>query len=111
MTIVPLFVPIRPSADTLRACGRAMTKQPAPHPTLLTPRLRLRQFRAEDTDVMHACFTKPEAMQFWDSQVHKRRTETERALRTFIKCTPSSYLVWAVGRRRDRWLPGPDQLS
>jgi hypothetical protein len=39
-----------------------MAKRLAPHPTLSTPRLRLRQFRAEDTDAMHECFANPEAM-------------------------------------------------
>jgi [ribosomal protein S5]-alanine N-acetyltransferase len=41
-----------------------MAKQPAPHPTLLTSRLRLRQFRGEDTDTMHECFANPGAMRF-----------------------------------------------
>jgi ribosomal-protein-alanine N-acetyltransferase len=73
-----------------------MTKQPHPHPTLPAGPLRLRPFRVEDTDAIHACFAEPEAMRFWDSPVHTKRTETERAVRNFVKCTPSSYRVWAV---------------
>jgi RimJ/RimL family protein N-acetyltransferase len=64
-----------------------MAKQPTSHPTLSTPRLRLRlrQFRAEDTDAMHGCFANPEAMRFWNRPVHTKRIETERAVRSFIE--------------------------
>jgi ribosomal-protein-alanine N-acetyltransferase len=73
-----------------------MAKPPAPHPVLCTARLRLRQFRAEDADVMHDCFTDPEAMRFWNHPVHTRRIESERAVRNYIDCTPSYYRFWAV---------------
>ena len=73
-----------------------MAKQPTPHPTLVTSRLRLRQFHAEDTDAMHECFADPEAMRFWNTPVHTKRIETERAVRRFIDCTPSYYRFWAV---------------
>jgi ribosomal-protein-alanine N-acetyltransferase len=73
-----------------------MAKRPAPHPTLSTPRLRLRQFRAEDADAMHRCFTDAEAMRFWNHLVHTKRIETERAVRRCIDCTPSYYRFWAV---------------
>jgi ribosomal-protein-alanine N-acetyltransferase len=73
-----------------------MTKPPAPHPILATPRLRLRAFRAEDTNAMHACFTDAEAMRFWDRPVYMRRAETERTIRRFIRSRPSSGLFWAV---------------
>ena len=71
-----------------------MAKQPAPHPTISTPRLR--QFRVEDVDAMHECFANPEAMRFWNRPVHTRRIETERAVRSYIDCTPSYYRFWAV---------------
>jgi [ribosomal protein S5]-alanine N-acetyltransferase len=73
-----------------------MAKQPEPHPTLLTSRLRLRQFRVEDTDAMHECFAHPEAMRFWNTPVHTKRIETERTVRRLIDCTPSYYRFWAV---------------
>ncbi len=73
-----------------------MAKQPAPHPTLATPRLRLRQFRAEDADAMHLCFANPEAMRFWNQPVYTQRIQTERSVRNFIDCTPSYYRFWAV---------------
>jgi ribosomal-protein-alanine N-acetyltransferase len=73
-----------------------MTRRRAPHPIFSTPRLRLRQFRVEDTDAMHECFANPEAMRFWDSAVHSTRTETERVVRNFVSCTPSYYRIWAV---------------
>jgi [ribosomal protein S5]-alanine N-acetyltransferase len=73
-----------------------MPKQPAPHPVLVTARLRLRQFRPEDADAMHECFANPEAMRFWNTPVHTKRIETERAVRRFVDCTPSYYRFWAV---------------
>jgi [ribosomal protein S5]-alanine N-acetyltransferase len=73
-----------------------MTKQPIPHPILTTSRLRLRQVREDDVETMHACFTNVEAMRYWNTPVHARRIETERAVRRFIDCTPSYYRFWAV---------------
>src|SRR5271156_3470465 len=73
-----------------------MAKQTAPHPALSTPRLRLRQFRAEDADDMHRCFTDAGTMRFWHHPVHTKRIETERAVRRWIDCTPSYYRFWAV---------------
>jgi [ribosomal protein S5]-alanine N-acetyltransferase len=73
-----------------------MAKQPIPHPILVTTRLRLRQFREDDVDAMHACFTDVEAMRYWNTPVHAKRIETERAVRRFIDCTPSYYRFWAV---------------
>jgi [ribosomal protein S5]-alanine N-acetyltransferase len=73
-----------------------MPKRPASHPTLATARLRLRQFRAEDADAMHACFADPDAMRFWNTPIHSKRIETERAVRRFIDCTPAYYRFWAV---------------
>jgi ribosomal-protein-alanine N-acetyltransferase len=73
-----------------------MAKKPPPHPILPTSRLRLRQFRSEDTDAMHECFADPEAMRFWNTPVHTKRIETERVVRRFIDCTPSYYRFWAV---------------
>lgn len=59
-------------------------------------RLRLRQFRPEDTDAMHECFADPEAMRFWNTPVHAKRIQTERAVSRFIDCTPAYYRFWAV---------------
>jgi ribosomal-protein-alanine N-acetyltransferase len=73
-----------------------MARPPIPHPILETPRLRLRQFRAEDAEAMHAFFADPEAMRFWNHPAHTKRIETERAVRNFIDCTPSYYRFWAV---------------
>jgi ribosomal-protein-alanine N-acetyltransferase len=73
-----------------------MPKPPVPHPILATTRLRLRQFRADDAEAMHACFADPEAMRFWNTPVHTRPIETERAVRNFVDCTPSYYRFWAV---------------
>ena len=95
--IVGMVVPQSMSPD--------MAKRPVPHPTLSTSRLRLRQFRAEDTDAMHECFANPEAMRFWNRPVHTKRIETERVVRSCIECTPSYYRFWAVAdAKTDRCL-------
>lgn len=73
-----------------------MPKQAIPHPVLATPRLRLRQFRADDVDAMHACFADAEAMRFWNQPTYTKRIETERSVRSFVDCTPSYYRFWAV---------------
>ena len=82
-----------------------MAKKPIPHPILSTDRLRLRQFRTEDTDAMHDCFADAEAMRFWNRPVHTKRIETDRAVRSYIDCTPSYYRFWAVAdAKTDRCL-------
>ena len=82
---------VNPIAD-----GHEMAKQHLPHPTLVTPRLRLRRFRNDDVDTMHACFADVESMRFWNTPLHTKRIETERAVRRFVDCTPSYYRFWAV---------------
>jgi ribosomal-protein-alanine N-acetyltransferase len=73
-----------------------MAKQPLSHPILMTPRLRLRQFREDDVEAMHGCFTNVESMRYWNTPLHTKRIETERAVRRFIDCTASYYRFWAV---------------
>jgi [ribosomal protein S5]-alanine N-acetyltransferase len=62
----------------------------------MTPRLRLRQFREDDVEAMHGCFTNVESMRYWNTPLHTKRIETERAVRRFIDCTASYYRFWAV---------------
>src|ERR1700677_1511400 len=73
-----------------------MAKRPLPHPILTTARLRLRQFRADDADAMHRCFSDPGAMRLWHHPAFTKRIETERAVRNYIDCTPAYYRCWAV---------------
>jgi [ribosomal protein S5]-alanine N-acetyltransferase len=82
-----------------------MAKKSVPHPMLSTHRLRLRQFRVEDTDAMHLCFADPDAMRFWNHPVHTKLIDTERAVKRFVDCTPSYYRFWAVAdTKTDRCL-------
>ena len=82
-----------------------MAKQPLSHPILMTPRLRLRQFREDDVEAMHGCFTDVELMRYWNTPPYTKRIETERAVRRFIDCTPSYYRFWAVAdKTTDRCL-------
>jgi [ribosomal protein S5]-alanine N-acetyltransferase len=82
-----------------------MAKQPVSHPILMTPRLRLRQFREDDVEAMHGCFSNVESMRFWNTPLHTKHIESERAVRRFIDCTPSYYRFWAVAdKTTDRCL-------
>ena len=49
---------------------------------------------------MHRCFADPEAMRFWNTPVHTKVIETERAVRRFIDCTPAYYRFWAVAEAK-----------
>ncbi|CCD85631.1 conserved hypothetical protein; putative acyltransferases family [Bradyrhizobium sp. ORS 285] len=73
-----------------------MAKAPIPHPILSTTRLRLRQFRPDDAEGMHRCFGDAAAMRFWNHAAYAKPSESERAVRRFIDCTPSYYRFWAV---------------
>ncbi|NPU64302.1 GNAT family N-acetyltransferase [Bradyrhizobium sp. 83012] len=73
-----------------------MVKAPIPHPILSTSRLTLRQFRPDDAEGMHRCFSDAGAMRFWDHAVHTKASESERSVRRFIDCTPTYYRFWAV---------------
>ncbi|WP_348627458.1 MULTISPECIES: GNAT family N-acetyltransferase [unclassified Mesorhizobium] len=75
-----------------------MAKRPEPHPILLTTRLRLRQFRAEDTDAMHECFADPEAMRFLE-RTSPHQAHRDRAHRAQI-CRLHPVLPSALGGRR-----------
>ncbi len=75
---------------------KPLLPQLGPHPVLATDRLRLRQFRLDDTDAMHACFGDAEAMRFWNRPAHARRIETARVVRRCIVSAPSKRRVWAV---------------
>jgi [ribosomal protein S5]-alanine N-acetyltransferase len=91
---------VEPTGD-----GQKMAKQPLSHPILMTPRLRLRQFREDDVEAMHGCFTNVGSMRYWNTPLHTKRIETERAVRRFIDCTPSYYRFWAVAdKTTDRCL-------
>jgi [ribosomal protein S5]-alanine N-acetyltransferase len=73
-----------------------MPRPPIAHPILATPRLRLRQFRLDDIDAMHACFGHAVAMRFWHHPAHTRRTQTEQVVRRCITSIPSKGRAWAV---------------
>lgn len=65
-------------------------------PELATARLRLRAFRMDDVEAMHACYGDAGAMRFWNRPAHRRRSETERVVRRSMAFRPARRLVWAV---------------
>ena len=73
-----------------------MPRVSVPHPVLATARLRLRAYRMDDVDAMHACYSDPAVMRFWNRPPHTRRSQTERAVRRSIGGRPARFRVWAV---------------
>ena len=70
-------------------------------PTLVTKRLRLRQFEARDLQGLHVCFGDEDAMRYWNSPACKSEAETERWLNYLAKTTsPYDYGAWAVAEKR-----------
>jgi ribosomal-protein-alanine N-acetyltransferase len=71
-------------------------------PVLETERLRLRRFRLEDIDAMHAAFGSAQAMRHWSTPPLKTRAETARRARGMMKIdAQDQWLRWAIARRRD----------
>ena len=77
-----------------------MAKSADTFPTLVTRRLRLRQFEPHDAASLHACFGDQDAMRFWNFPACKTMAETEKALRWLSKTTsPYDHLAWAVCKK------------
>jgi len=66
-------------------------------PTIVTPRLRLRQFEPRDDRGLHACLGNEQLVRYWDFAACKDIEETRRWVRILSKTTsPYDYLAWAV---------------
>ncbi|MBA8901121.1 GNAT family N-acetyltransferase [Phyllobacterium sp. P30BS-XVII] len=77
-----------------------MTHQLNGCPTLLTPRLRLRQFESRDEKGLHACLGNEKLTQYWDFSACETIEETRRWLRVLAKTTsPYETMAWAVADR------------
>ena len=71
-------------------------------PVLETERLRLRRFRLDDIDAMHAAFGSARAMRYWSTLPLKSRAETAKRVRGMMKIdVQDQWLRWAIARRRD----------
>ncbi len=70
-------------------------------PELATRRLRLRRFRPDDVEGMHACFGDPDAMRYWNTPACKTQAETARWVKALGKAaSPHQWLGWSVAERR-----------
>jgi ribosomal-protein-alanine N-acetyltransferase len=71
-------------------------------PALETERLRLRRFRLDDIDAMHAAFGSARAMRYWSTPPLATRAETAKRVRGMMKIdVQDQWLRWAIARRRD----------
>ena len=75
-------------------------KEAKPFPDLATRRLRLRRFRPDDVDGLHACFGDPVAMRYWNFPPSKSSTETARWAKALGDAkSPHTWLGWAMARK------------
>ncbi len=83
-----------------------MTKKVPLFPELTTKRLKLRRVEQDDLDVLHGCFSDPQAMVFWGWPVSKSTVESERLLAIFAKTSsPYDHFAWAItDKKSDRCL-------
>lgn len=78
-----------------------MADQASTFPTIVTERLRLRQFEAKDEVGLHACLGDEQLMRYWDFTACETIQETRRWVRILAKTTsPYEYLAWAVTDRK-----------
>lgn len=64
-----------------------------------TARLMLRPLRADDLDPLHAIFSDPRAMRYWDRPAWQDRDSTARLLDGFRRDAPSEHLEYAIERK------------
>lgn len=76
-----------------------MSKTAGTFPTLVTRRLRLRQFEPRDAAGLHVCFGDQDAMRFWNFPARKTMAETEKSLRWLSKTARHDHLAWAVCKK------------
>ncbi|WP_040856354.1 GNAT family N-acetyltransferase [Phyllobacterium sp. YR531] len=66
-------------------------------PTMITPRLRLRQFESKDDKGLHACLGNHDLVRYWDFAPCKNIQETRGWVRALAKTIqPYSAIAWAV---------------
>jgi ribosomal-protein-alanine N-acetyltransferase len=71
-------------------------------PVLTTTRLRLRRIEPRDVDTLHACFSDPQAMRYWDVPPSANLADTRRMANWLGKTTsPYDHLAWAVADQAD----------
>ncbi len=61
-----------------------------------TGRLRLRPLRADDLHPLHAIFSDPRAMRYWDRPAWDEIDQTRALLEAFMKDAPQEHLEYAV---------------
>jgi ribosomal-protein-alanine N-acetyltransferase len=84
-----------------------MARASAAFPTLVTKRLRLRQFEARDLVGLHACFSDQQAMRFWNFPACKTMAETATMLAWLANTTRrADSLAWAVAKKSNGQLIG-----
>jgi ribosomal-protein-alanine N-acetyltransferase len=71
------------------------------HPIFATKRLRLRRFEDRDVRGLHACFSDPEAMRYWNFPPCTSEQESARWLKNLSNAkNPYAFLAWAVADKR-----------
>ena len=82
---------------TTAEMGQMMADQAGTFPTILTERLRLRQFEPKDDAGLHACLGDENLVRYWDFSACENIQETRRWVRILAKTTsPYKSIAWAV---------------
>ncbi len=63
-----------------------------------TERLLLRPFRADDLDALHAMYSDPQVMRYWDRPADGDPEKTRASLDGFLREAPDEHLEYAVER-------------
>ena len=77
-----------------------MARPAKKQPTFLTPRLRLRPFRAGDADAMHALYGNPDNLRYWNVPASPDPATSRRMVRWHLGFRPRSYAMWAIALKR-----------
>jgi [ribosomal protein S5]-alanine N-acetyltransferase len=84
-----------------------MARAPATFPTLVTKRLRLRQFETGDLVGLHTCFSDQQAMRFWNFPACRTMAETANMLAWLASTTRRhDHLAWAIAKKSSGQLIG-----
>jgi ribosomal-protein-alanine N-acetyltransferase len=77
--------------------GQVTMDHASSFPTIVTQRLRLRQFEPRDDAGLHACLGDERLVRYWDCALSENIQESRRWVRILAKTTtPSVSVAWAV---------------
>ncbi len=83
-----------------------MAGTPKKQPAFSTRRLRLRPFRTDDLESMHALYSDADNLRHWNAPPSPNLGVTRRMLSSHLAFRPRHYVIWAVEESRTRKVIG-----